>query len=467
MLLFSQTPGGRQGDAASDAVYTKTIMRGAVGAAWLAVAAAVVAADTVPPSPTFNRDVLPILAKHCQSCHRPGEVAPMPLLDYESTRPWAKAIKAAVLTGKMPPWPADPRYGHFANDRSLKPAEIDTLVNWVNGGAVEGDAKDRPAAVDWPEGWTIRPDVVLEMPKPFPIPAKGVLELTSVTIPTGFTKDTWVTSIEIRPGNRAVVHHVSVAIVPHDADVEYGVPRTEIKKRDTAGVAVKKVQKADRLGEMIGLEATYDPGAAPLDFRPYHAGKLVPAGSDLVIQMHYTTSGTAATDQTRIGFTLAKEPPARRFVTVVPTSLRDPAHFHIPAGDPNWETHTGLVFREDVEIAWLMPHMHLRGKDMTYRIIYHGGESQILLSVKWDFNWQMGFELEKPIAAPKGSRLEVTAHFDNSANNLLNPNPRTDVWWGDQTWEEMMVPWFGVLAMPNADPEKIVSYELGMSAHSH
>jgi hypothetical protein len=331
-------------------------------------------------------------------------------------------------------------------------------VAWVNGGAVEGDAKDRPTPAEWKDGWTIPPDVVLSLPEQFSIPAKGVLELTSFTIPTGFTKDTWITSVEIRPSNRSVVHHASLAIVPHRDDVVYGVPRTQVKKRDAAGVAVKKIQKDDRLGEFAGLEATYDPGAEPEDYRPYHAGKLITAGSDIVIQMHYTTNGTAATDQTRIGLTVAKEPPAHKFVTLVPTSLRDRAHFHIPAGDSNWETRTGLVFQEDVEIVWLMPHMHLRGKDMTYRLIYSGGESQPLLSVKWDFNWQLGYDLAKPVAAPKGARLEVTAHFDNSANNPLNPNPKTDVWWGDQTWEEMMVPWFGVIADINADPERVAVY---------
>jgi len=378
--------------------------------AWT-IAARAAAAGT--NAATFHRNVLPILQKHCQTCHRPGEVAPMPLLTYQGTRPWAKAIKTAVLTRKMPPWPADPRYGRFSNDRTLPQNEIDTLVAWADGGAPEGDARDGPPPVAWPGGWTIPPDVVLSMPEPFSIPAKGVLELTSFTIPTGFTKDTWITSIEIRPGNRSVVHHVSVAIVPHSGDVAYGVPRAEVKKRDADGVAVNKIPKADRLGLLIGLEATYDPGAAPVDYRPYHAGKLIPAGSDLVIQMHYTTNGTAATDQTRIGLTVAKEPPARKFVTVVPTSLRDRAHFHIPAGDPNWEIRTGLVFQDDVEIAWLMPHMHLRGKDMTYRLILPGGESQILLNVAWDFNWQTGYALEKPIAAPRGTRLEVTAHFDN------------------------------------------------------
>jgi hypothetical protein len=422
-----------------------------------ALVGAVGSADPSPDARTFSRDVLPILQRHCQTCHRPGEVAPMSFLTYESTRPWAKAIKEAVLTKKMPPWPADRRYGHFANDRTLKTDEIDTLVAWVNGGVVQGDPKDSPAPVRWKEGWTIPPDVVVSMPKPFPVPAKGVLELTSFTLPSGFTRDTWITSIEIRPGNPAVVHHVSVEIVPHD-DVVYGEARSQAKQRNSAGVQVDHVRKKDRFGRLMGLEATFDPGAEPVDYRPYHAGKLVPAGSDLVIQMHYTTTGTATEDQTRIGFTVAKEKPQRQFITLIPTALRDGAHFHIPARAANWESRTAVEFHDDVEIAWLMPHMHLRGKDMTYVLVNPHGEKQTLLSVQWDFNWQMGYRLAIPIAAPKGSRLEVVAHFDNSINNPFNPDPNTDVWWGDQTWEEMMVPWFAVLAGPDADASKLVTY---------
>jgi hypothetical protein len=174
--------------------------------------------------------------------------------------------------------------------------------------------------------------------------------------------------------------------------------------------------------------------------------------------MHYTPNGTAATDQTEIGFTLSKEDPARRFITVGPTALRDGKNFRIPADDPNWETHTEIMFRQDVEIVWFMPHMHLRGKDMTYRLQYPDGERETLLSVKFDFNWQFGYDAATPIRVPRGTKLEVTAHFDNSPNNKFNPNPNRDVWWGDQTWEEMMVPWLGVIVDKNADPEAVVAY---------
>jgi len=407
---------------------------------------------------TFNRDVLPIFQAKCQRCHRPGEVAPMSLLTYESSRPWAKAIKAAVLTRKMPPWSADARYGHFANDPTLTPEEIRILTSWAEAGAPAGEPGDKPAPIQWPDGWTIQPDIIVSLPHPIAVPAKGVVEIMEITIPTGFTKDTWVTSIEIRPSNRSVVHHADVFIVPHEKGVKYGVPEITAKPRDADGVAIEKIHKEDATRGLLGLEAIYVPGAPPADYRLHSAAKLIPAGSDFMIQMHYTPNGTATTDQTRVGITVAKQKPARRFITIVPTALRDEAHFHIPAGDPNWETRAEVVFQQDAELVWMLPHMHLRGKDMTYRLVYPSGESETVLSVKYDFDWQLGYEVKKPIVVPKGTRLQATAHFDNSANNRFNPDPSKDVWWGDQTWEEMMIPYFGVIVKNNVNPEKIVTY---------
>jgi hypothetical protein len=409
---------------------------------------------------TFYRDVLPILEKKCQSCHRPGEVAPMSLLTYESSRPWAKAIRAAVLTKKMPPWSADPRYGHFANDPTLTAEEIRIFSAWVDSGAPEGIATERRAAVKWPDGWAIQPDVVVSLPQPIPVPAKGVVEVMDIPIPSGFTEDTWVTSIEIRPGNRAVVHHADVFIVPHRKDVKYGVPSFETKTRDADGVQIDKMEKEEPKPKrgLLGLDAIYVPGAPPDDYRLHGAAKLVPAGSDFVIQMHYTPNGTATTDQTRVGFTIAKEQPARELVTIVPTAPRDKVRFHIPAGDPNWEARAEVVFLRDAELVWFLPHMHLRGKDMTYRLIYPSGESETVLSVKYDFNWQLAYDVNKPIVVPKGTRLQAIAHYDNSANNRFNPDPSKDVWWGDQTMEEMMVPYFAVLVKPGVKHNRIVSY---------
>jgi hypothetical protein len=357
----------------------------------------------------------------------------------------------------MPPWPADPAFGHFLNDRRLTTREIATLVAWADHGAPEGDPIHTQHAQERSGGWTIPPDQVITLPE-YSVPATGVVELTDVLLPTGFTKDTWITSIEIRPGNREVVHHAIIEITPHRDDVAYGVWNADPKRRDADGAAVKKIPRSDRLREITGVEAVYVPGAAPADYRLHDSAKVIPAGSDLLVQMHYTPKGKATTDRTMIGLTFAKGEPARRFITVNPTALRDAAHFHIPPGDPHWETHTEVVFHQDAQLVWFLPHMHLRGKDMTYRLVCPNGESHTLLSVKWDFDWQFAYDAAAPIDVPKGARLEVTAHFDNSGNNKLNPNPNRDVFWGDQTWEEMMVPWFGILVPNDADAAKVIGY---------
>jgi hypothetical protein len=406
---------------------------------------------------TFNRDVLPILQKNCQACHRPSEIAPMSFLTYQEVRPYARAIKAAVLTRKMPPWFADPNYGHWANAPKLTEDNIRTLAAWADSGAAEGDPA--PAAVNWPwpQGWVIQPDLIVSMPKPFHVPAKGALELTSFTLRTGLTRDTWITSIEVRPGNRRVVHHVALSFRPHNASVNYGEPHAPVTLRDENGDQIARAKTG--LGDFTGLEAVFLPGSQPIDFRVHNAAKLIPAGYDIVLQMHYTSIGEDADDQTEIGLTIAREEPTRRFITLSPAAARDERRFRIPAGDPNWETSTEVVFKQDAEIVWFLPHMHLRGKDMTYQLEFPSGEKRIVLSVPhYDFNWQLGYDVDQPIKVPKGTRLLVTAHFDNSANNKFNPNPNKDVWWGDQTWEEMMVPWFGVIVNKSADPRKVVTY---------
>src|ERR1700746_820309 len=178
--------------------------------AGLMVGVAALAADltSAPASVTFHKDVLPILQKNCQGCHRPGQIAPMSFLTYENVRPWAKAMKMAVATRKMPPWFADPKYGHFANDRSLKQSDIDTIVAWADGGAKEGDAKDAPPPIAWPaDGWLIQPDYVVKGPT-YDVPAKGVMEWTNVVVPSGLSKDTWITSMEIKPSALPVTHHI-------------------------------------------------------------------------------------------------------------------------------------------------------------------------------------------------------------------------------------------------------------------
>jgi hypothetical protein len=382
---------------------------------------------------TFNKDVVPILQQHCQSCHRPGHTAPMPLLTYQDARPWAKAIRNAVVSRRMPPWFADPRYGHFSNDPSLRQAEIDTLVNWANEGALEGDARDLPPPLQWPNGgWQIQPDVVVSLPA-YRVPANGIVDWVYVTVRSGFEKDTWVTSIEILPGDPSVLHHAALFAAPHEAS-------------------------AVSLGAAL---AVYVPGFRAMDYRVHNAAQLIPAHSDLVVQLHYTPNGKEVTEVTRIGFTLAKEPPQRRFITYSPQTpaIEDRKLFRIPTGDPNWKSPpVDGVFHVDADVVWFLPHMHLRGKSMTYTLTWPNGKSEIVLSVpKYDFAWQMGYDATTPVHVTKGTRLHVDAHYDNSANNPANPDPTHDVYGGTQTWQEMMAPFFGVVVDARIDPAEVMT----------
>jgi hypothetical protein len=197
-----------------------------------------------------------------------------------------------------------------------------------------------------------------------------------------------------------------------------------------------------------------------MDFSSYDSAKLIPGGGKLRIEVHYTPNGTATTDQTRIGFKLASQPPQRRFVTLAPKSLAD-AGTRIPAGESNWETRGELEFGQDAQLVWLMPHMHLRGKDMTFSVTPPSGRPETVLNAKFNFNWQLGYEMAEPIRVRKGTRMVVVAHHDNSANNPYNPDPAAEVGWGDLTSQEMVLPWFGVIVDRDADPEKILSIRQG------
>jgi hypothetical protein len=417
-----------------------------------ACAAAVSLAASAPSQITFTKDVLPIMQKRCQNCHRPGEVAPMSFLTYNEVRPWAKAIREAVLTKKMPPWFADPHYGKFSNDRSLAKDEIDTLVSWVDGGVREGDPKDAPAPVAWVDGWSIgKPDAVFEMPHDFDVPAAGTIEYQYIVIPSGFTKDTWVQAAEARPGNRKLVHHIIAFVRPPGSkwlsEAKPGVPFVPEAKKDDEKKKKKNDEERDDAATpelLIG----FAPGLVPMTL-PSSQAKLVKAGSDFVFQMHYTATGKAGTDRSRIGVIFAKESPSERVFTSNATNSK----FVIPPGDPAFKVVSSITLQQSARLVDLMPHMHYRGKDFEYRAVYPTGEEQTLLSVpKYDFNWQLFYYLTEPIVLPKGTRIDCTAHFDNSPNNKYNPDPKAEVRWGDQTWEEMMIGWFDVAVDANSDP---------------
>jgi len=362
---------------------------------------------------TFYRDVLPILQNHCQECHRPAQMAPMSLTTYEEARPWAKAIREQVRARKMPPWPADPCCGHFANDRSLSQSEIETLAKWVDTGAAKGDLRDAPAEKTWPEGWNLPShDLELAMPAAFQIPASGAVEYQYFPVATGFKEDRWVQAVEVRPGNLKVVHHLVVYI------------------REPGSTWTRGPTKADIL-------TVYAPGSTP-DSWPEGMAKLVKAGSDLVFEIHYTPNGTPAQDQTRIGLVFAKEPPQRRVLTL---QLNND-HFLIPAGEREYRVSAWGSMPNDALLLSVFPHMHLRGKSFVFALI--DGKNTVLSIPKYDFFWQLSYRLKTPVELKKGTRIECWATYDNSANNPRNPDPSVDVRYGQQSWEEMMVGFFDV-----------------------
>lgn len=416
--------------------------------------------------PTFSRDVAPILYKNCTNCHRPGEIGPMSLLTYKDARPWAKSIAARVGAGTMPPWHADPATGEFLNDRRLSGAEQETLLQWAAAAAPEGDPAALPAPPHYTEGWTIgEPDVVLPMQEDYPIPASGTVAYQYFEVPTSFTEDRWIQAFEVRPGNRAVVHHVIVysrppapavravpAVPPVPAENAAQPARRpvplftfaagmEIPAGQTGGPQLPPDQRKPRgpndrpaprvLGPSIGA---YVPGTASRVYQPDTAARLV-AGSTLIFQMHYTTMGKATTDRTSIGLIFAKAPPK--------TELRSTAlingSLHIPAGVPDYRVDAEMTFNRDVTLWGMLPHTHVRGKRWIYELRYADGRQATILSVpNYDFEWQTDYIFKQPLRLPGGTTLHATAWYDNSPANRSNPDPRQEVWWGDQTWEEMM-----------------------------
>jgi hypothetical protein len=413
----------------------------------LAVAASSAAAADAP---TFYKDVLPILQANCQTCHRPGEVAPMSLITYEQARPWAKAIKNAVLIKKMPPWFADPNYGHFVNERRLSEHSIETLSAWADAGAPAGDEKLAPPPLTFNDGWNIKPDIVVEMPKPFELPARGTVNYKYILVKTNFERDMWVTAAEMRPGNPAVLHHGKVWVRP---------PGSKWMANAEHGVAYERETKSERdimgpndIADGNDILGKFNPGLGAQRFDIDGAAKFVPKGSDLVFELHYTTSGTVTTDVSKVGFVLAKEPPdTRYFFHAGPTAL----NLAIPAGEGNAQVVSEITFGEDAKLVYAQPHMHLRGKDFELRVVNPGGESRTVLKGQWNFEWQMGYQYAEPVLMPKGSRLQLITHFDNSTANRFNPDPAAKVVWGPQNWDEMSNCFIGVLFDRSVSPKKV------------
>lgn len=369
---------------------------------------------------TYAKHVSRIMQKNCQECHRPGQIGPMSLVSFDDALAWSDTIREVVSEGRMPPWHADPRYGKFSNDRRLAQEDKETLLAWLDHGTPRGDDKDLPPPRRFPEGWTIgKPDLVIKMPRAYEVPAKAPkdgIPYQYFKVDPDFKEDRWIQRAEAHPDAAAVVHHIVVFIQR----------RGEFFNPDAPGAV------------LCGTA----PGDMPLNL-PDGVAKKVPAGAKLIFQMHYTPNGKAQSDQSSLALIFAKKPPRHLVLTLPVYSTRFISRLdRIPAGAANYKIESEHVFEENAHLLHFMPHMHLRGKDFLYEAIYPDGKKEILLSVpRYDFGWQSVYRLAEPLAMPKGTKLHCIAHFDNSAKNPNNPDPTKAVYWGDQTWEEMMIGW--------------------------
>ncbi|HLG15965.1 MAG TPA: DUF3471 domain-containing protein [Blastocatellia bacterium] len=418
------------------------------------------ATDRAARRVTFSKEVAPIFFKSCVGCHRPGELAPMSLLTYKDARPWARSIREKVVSREMPPWHADPQFGQFANNPRLTQQEVDTITTWVDQGAKEGNPKDLPPVPAVVAGWKLgKPDVVLTMPEEYTLAASGSDEYINFAIPTSFKEDVWIQAAEINPGNKRIVHHVVAFIQTPQmaAAAKSGIGRpspqsifyqdgTLIRAKMTApvhddGCSAPSGGIARGSGqEGLGFPLCFYTPGKDVDVYPEGVAKAIPAGSNIVIQMHYSkTTGKIEKDRTSVGLILAKKPP-QKVITAFGVLNH---YFKIPPGADNHEVKGCYTFSRDVELFTYLPHMHVRGKDMKYEVLYPDGRRETLLSVpNYNFNWQTMYRLEKPVALPKGTKMIVTAHYDNSERNRYNPDPTKPVRFGDPTYDEMMVGYF-------------------------
>lgn len=447
---------------------------------------AIAMASSSLAAPTFSKDVAPIFYRKCVSCHRPGEVAPMSLLDYQSARPWAKAIRQSVLTRKMPPWFADPQYGHFANDARLSDVEIGAVKAWVDAGSPEGDRRNLPPQPVFSEGWTLgKPDLVIDIGQDFEVPAGNDINKDFV-VPANLTEGKWIRAAEIRPGNRRVVHHVHLSVLEgrdlQSQTGQGGDGRTSIPRVGQGGGVRSFMEKEPGEGltriradapvvdnacasdapDLPGLSGFQEgsfvaflPGRQPDLFTP-GAAKYIRAGSQLRFQVHYANITKSASDRTSVGLyfysgrpkTVARRMDVRNFF------------FRIPPGAENHPVKRCYEFEADKQLISITPHMHYRGKSARYELVRPDGKQEVLLYVPaYDFNWQLNYQFQEPIFIEKGSRLVVTFTYDNSTRNRFNPDPSIAVRWGDRTEEEMMTTWTEVLEVATTAPRGVDTTE--------
>ena len=415
-------------------------------------------AQSSKSAPTYYRDVLPILRGHCEVCHRAGGIAPMSFETYEQAGRYAEAIRLATQNKSMPPWFAVAGIGRFSNDPSLSNAEIATLEAWAAAKAPGGDSRDAPPPHDWAEGWSIpQPDLVLKMAQPVKLPATGDVDYTYEIVPTHFAEDRWVQMAEVLPSARANVHHAVVYIRPPDSN---WLRRAPVGEAFTAATLKDEEDRRGTHWTDSDILLVYALGSSP-DKWPAMMAKFVPAGSDLVFQMHYTTNGTAVADQSRVGLVFSKRPPPQRVLTLQLTN----DHFVIPPEVDNFRVEARGTLPNGATLLSFFPHMHLRGKCFEYNLVKKTGEQsrgagpdgasgvevETLLQVNYHFHWQMSYRLAEPRLLKAGTELQAVAWFDNSTKNPHNPDPNVAVRWGEQTYDEMMIGFFDVAVAANLD----------------
>jgi len=462
-----------------------TRVAGLLAALILGLVSLASAADASPP--TFSKEVAPILFKHCVNCHRPGEIgASVSLVSYGDARPWANSIMEKVVQREMPPWPADPaRSMKFRNDPRLSQQEIDTLVAWVKAGAPKGNDADLPPLPPTPQGWLhpngLAPDLVIPLPE-FHVPAQGEIPYVSHLAKVPFPDDKWIVAMEVRPGNRKIVHHMAITEVALDEGVTPAnldqLSRIARQLGLTSGSLPTRPAVVDPASpsefDMLGV---YTPGTT---FESYEDGsaKVLKGGKNMYLKfnIHYQTTGQPETDQSKLAFWFRREPPqhqlfrvpaagetiiagGKELITDAPGQKAEGTLVAIPPIPPyaeNYELIGITAYPEPVTIYQLQPHAHLRGKDFKYAVVYPDGREETILTVpKYDFHWQLAYELDEPLKLPAGSKLVVTAHYDNSLKNehlmhhhhdasdaaqSLGPEKEVHFREANQSWDEMFTP---------------------------
>ena len=435
----------------------------------LAVVLFPAAAVAQTTTPSFTKDIAPIMYSRCATCHRPGEVAPMSLMSYTEVRPWVRAIKAKVVSRQMPPWHAEGEAGKWHNDRRLTQAEIDTIAAWVDAGAPRGDDSSLPPPPQFAAGWNHPsgrpPDLIIEAPE-LKVPADGETPWQNVYVKLPFQGDVWVEGAQVLPGQRGVVHHIVVTstTLPADATIDdegrLTLPSGDGARRQRTG------QSGNIPGGFGSFSAAWEPGVDVANSFGPEIGERI-TGTHLVFNIHYQANGRETTDKSRVGLWLQKNPVkysatgpgvgvgsetfifngrelAGRYSAQVTQDILPPGTQtvpNIPAYDGNFRLTQIFPIRQDMELFSIQPHMHVRGRSIRYTAVFPDGREEELLNVPhYDFNWQIVYQYAKRVTLPAGTTIRVDATWDNSTKNRYNPSPEKEVLWGEQSWDEMLSP---------------------------